>query len=83
MHPRTIKPIESLTRAQIVARIATLRQALDDLAATAELDGGPAFACVGRMKVTHLMLRDHLRKMDRGDLTPVPAEVRAAIDSQR
>jgi hypothetical protein len=69
-HP---KPFDSLTRAQVAARIATLRQAMDDLAATAEQDGGPAFACYGAMKVTHIYLREQLRKIDR----------EAALDSQR
>jgi hypothetical protein len=59
------KPFEGLTRQQIVARIATLRQALDAVAAQAEQDGGPAFACYGRMKVTMFHYRQHLRAMDR------------------
>jgi hypothetical protein len=79
-HP---KPFDSLTRPQIVARIAFLRQAMDGLAATAEQDGGPAFPCMGRMRVTLIEYERHLRAMDRGDLTPVPAVVRAAMEANK
>jgi hypothetical protein len=82
-HTRTIKPFESLTRPQIVARIAFLRHAMDDLAAIVELDGGPAFACLGRMRVTLIEYERHLRAMDRGDKTLIPPEVRAAMEAQK
>jgi hypothetical protein len=82
-HTRTIVPLERLSRSAICARIAITRRAMDDMAAMAELDGGPAFACLGRMRVTLITLEQHLRKMDRGDFTPVPAEVRAAMEAQK
>jgi hypothetical protein len=83
MYKQPTKAFESLTRPQIIARIEFLRHAMDDLAAIAELDGGPVFACMGRMKVTLIHLERHLRAMDRGDFTPIPLAVRAAMEAQK
>lgn len=83
MTSRNPKPLESLTRMELAGRIEALRDALDTLQRQAEIDGGLTFECVGRMKVTLFTYRQRLRAMDRGDFTPVPAVVRAALDAQR
>src|SRR5688572_19491518 len=63
--PPAATPLERLTRPQLCARIAALRQALDLLAMQAELDGGAVYPCQGAMRVHLIHLENALRARDR------------------
>lgn len=79
MHSRNPKPLEALTRTELAGRIEALRDVLDTLDRQRQIDGGPQFECVGRVKVVLIHYEARLREMD-DRRTPIPPEVRAAME---
>ena len=62
---RTPKPLAALTRPQVAARVAVLRQALDLLVGQTELDGAEPFSCRGALKAALIQHEEELRQRDR------------------
>lgn len=67
-----VRSMEELTRDQLSARVYRLREAMTELELQADLDGGPVYACIGRMRVTLIELEGRLRSIE--DPHPVGAE---------
>jgi hypothetical protein len=61
----TDRPITTLARPQLAARIATLRSVLDILWDVTALTGGDPFLTIGRAKVELIQLEAQLRDLDR------------------
>ena len=79
---REPKPMASLTRPQVAARIHVLRGALDALWVQSETDGCEPFDCIGSMKRATYWLEERLREMDGGAsprVDPLPLEVALAM----
>jgi hypothetical protein len=77
-YQREPKPLCRLGRAQLAARVAVLREAIDILFTQAGMDGSVAFACLGSMKVCLLNYQDDLRQRDQK--APVQPFAAAAVD---
>lgn len=60
----TMRSLEQLTRAELAARVRTLRLALDDLGIQAVYDGGPAFSCRGAMLRTLMEYETRMRQLE-------------------
>jgi hypothetical protein len=73
------RPVEDLSRAQVSARIHTLRMAVDALWGQAQADGAEPFDTLSRATVELTRLEGLLRNMDRlakEPGTPVPVPLR-------
>lgn len=68
---RNPRPLESLSREELAARVYRLREAMTELELQAEYDRGPAFECLGSMRVALVHLEGRLRSME--DPHPVEA----------
>lgn len=66
-HQPAASPLSALTREQLAARVALLRDTLDRMADQAALDGGPGFDCRGSIKVSLIQTEGMLRSKDRAD----------------
>jgi hypothetical protein len=78
----TPRPLSALSRPELAARIQQLRQALDLLWSQSKRDGGPAYGCIGQMKISLLELERDLFKRDRaaqrGEPLPLPVALALA-----
>jgi hypothetical protein len=64
-HPRPEpKPLLSLSRPQIAARVYVIRAAMDSMCDQSDRDGGAVYECYGSMKVALIHLEDRLRQLD-------------------
>ena len=73
---RSPKPLAQLSRPQVAARVAVLRQALDLLVGQAELDGGEPLPCRGALKSSLIQHEEELRQRDRtAPVTPFAAAI--------
>jgi hypothetical protein len=75
------KQLSSLSRAQVAARIAVVREAIDMMVTQTQMDGGVMIECVGAAKVSLFHLERDLaerdRKSERGE--PLPHAVALAL----
>ena len=59
----SIKSLDSLSRAEIAARVDALQTTLEMLFLQSDLDGGPVIECVGRIKVVLCDYRNRLKQL--------------------
>jgi hypothetical protein len=73
--PASPKALQHLTRAQVAARIAVVRDAIDMMVTQSQMDGGVVIECVGAAKVALYHLERHLaqreKKSEQGEPLPL------------
>ena len=81
----TPKPLSALSRAQIAARIAVVREALDMMVTQTQMDGGVMIECVGAAKVSLFHLERQLAERDKQSERgkPLPHEVALALAGRK
>lgn len=79
--PPAPRPLAALTRAQLAARIHTIRECLTALWEQSDRDGVEPFRAIGALKVELITLEGQLRTMDRATDTLAPAWQLAALES--
>jgi hypothetical protein len=78
---RTPRPVATLTRAQLAARIHVIRECLDILWGQSDHDDAQPFRAIGGLKVELISLEGQLRTMGGATDALAPAWQSAALDS--